>query len=202
MQLQACAGCRRHVRVGDRACPFCGAAIGLGAQRARLLGKVSRAAVFAVGGASAAACWTGSSTGSTTTTTDQTNLSNKGSAQSSDELVVPAPSPGFASLAGICKDTNGQPVGGADVQVYSGTGRGGRALEADAQGRFYAKDLEPGSYGVQCRAPNDPGRAVPQTSHAELKAGDAKRVDGTVDHRDWSMVPMPYGAPPSRRRVV
>ena len=49
MSLIACSGCRRHVRAGDGACPFCGAAV-LGAPApGRPLARLGRAALFAVG---------------------------------------------------------------------------------------------------------------------------------------------------------
>ena len=47
-ELAPCPGCRRHVVVGERSCPFCAHALPpLRAQRVSLTGRVSRAAVFA-----------------------------------------------------------------------------------------------------------------------------------------------------------
>jgi hypothetical protein len=141
---------------------------------------VSRAAIFA----SFAGCWT-STTPAPTTPPPQ------------------PPSASLASLTGICTDgVTGQPLANASVQIFSGTGRGGRSVTTDAQGRYVANDLEPGSYGVQCRAANDTSGVVPQTFHVRLAAGDAKRIDARTSHRDWSNLPTPYGAPPARRRVV
>jgi hypothetical protein len=47
-ELVPCPGCRRHVVVDERACPFCARALpALRPQRVSLTGRVSRAAVFA-----------------------------------------------------------------------------------------------------------------------------------------------------------
>lgn len=47
-ELAPCPGCRRHVVVGERSCPFCAHALPpQRAQRVSLTGRVSRAAVFA-----------------------------------------------------------------------------------------------------------------------------------------------------------
>ena len=205
MQLVPCGGCRRHVDANERACPFCGGNMGSDPiSRARpLLGRVSRAAVFAVGGATAA-CWTSGSHGTTTTGGggDET-LANKGSGQSTAEPVVPAPTTGFASIGGFCTDaTTGEPVANASIQIYPGSGPGTRSVKTDARGWYEAKDLAPGAWGIQCRAPTDPGRMAPRPFYADLKAGDATRVDTTADNQDWSNIPTPYGAPPQRRRVV
>jgi len=205
MQLVACEGCRRHVSIGERACPFCGVPTDTASRRVRpLLGKVSRAAVFAAG-ASATACWTANTPATTSGSGGGggTTITNHGSAAQVDGFEVPAPSTGFASMGGICTDSaNGQPLADANVRIYPDSGPGARMVKSDAQGRWVAKDLAPGKYSIQMVAPGDPGRMAPPAQYVELKAGDAKRVDGTVLVQDWSNMPMPYGAPPSRRRVV
>jgi hypothetical protein len=62
--------------------------------------------------------------------------------------------------------------------------------------------MPPGEWNVRFWAAGDPQRMAPPSQFVTLKAGDVKRIDGNVDNRDWSNIPMPYGAPPSRRRVV
>lgn len=57
MQLQPCAGCRRHVAVGSTSCPFCAAALGDAKASRDPLTRLSRAAVF-VAAAATSACWT------------------------------------------------------------------------------------------------------------------------------------------------
>ncbi len=63
-QLIPCRSCARHVRVTDHACPFCGGAV----QKARVApgvpvpqSNMSRAALFAIGAAAAAAAAVGCS---------------------------------------------------------------------------------------------------------------------------------------------
>ncbi|HTL37035.1 MAG TPA: carboxypeptidase-like regulatory domain-containing protein [Kofleriaceae bacterium] len=203
MQLVPCGGCQRHVSVGELVCPFCGREADAVARPARpLFGKVSRAAVFAVG-ASTAACWTSSSPATTTNTGGGGDLANKGTGQAPDDMLVPAPSTGFAAVYGVCKDSaTGQPLPGTSVELIPGVGAGPKRVACDAQGRYAATDLAPGPWDVRFWGPRDAGRMAPPAQSVELKAGDAKRIDGSVDNRDWSNVPMPYGAPPQRRRVV
>jgi hypothetical protein len=45
--LEPCPACRRHVRVDESACPFCGGALEASAPRSLAAGRLTRAAVFA-----------------------------------------------------------------------------------------------------------------------------------------------------------
>ena len=54
--LKVCAGCRRHVSIDERSCPFCGAAQSTAAPASSLLGRASRAAVFAGAALATTAC--------------------------------------------------------------------------------------------------------------------------------------------------
>jgi hypothetical protein len=55
--LHPCTACRRHVRIDERTCPFCAAALSPGAPPALPVGRLTRAAVFTAGAALAgAAC--------------------------------------------------------------------------------------------------------------------------------------------------
>ncbi len=56
-ELRPCDGCRRHVSIEDRACPFCGAAREPeGSSGGVTLGRLSRAAVFAGAALATSAC--------------------------------------------------------------------------------------------------------------------------------------------------
>lgn len=199
MQLQACGQCRRHVAITEPACPFCGAALERIARRA-LIGKVTRAAVFASASASAA-CWSNSPA----THGDSHALANhagNGSAQA-DDITIPTPQPGMASIGGICRDSaTGQPLANVNVEIIPGVGADKRGTKSDARGRYAVDNLPPGDWNVRFWGPRDAQRMAPPSQFVTLKAGDAQRIDGNVDNRDWSNVPMPYGAPPARRRVV
>lgn len=68
--LRPCSGCRRHVAIGERVCPFCSAALAAAVPRDPLLGRMSRAAVFAGAALASTACG-GKKAKSDTTTVDQ-----------------------------------------------------------------------------------------------------------------------------------
>jgi hypothetical protein len=204
MQLVPCGVCCRHVVASERACPFCGEKMGSDPISRGVLGRVSRAAVFGVG-ATTAACWTSSSPATTNTTGggSQTVSNKSGGGEDADRFEVPAPQAGMASIAGVCRDAaNGQPLAGARVEMIAGVGAGRKDAVTDSQGRYAVTDVPPGEWNVRFWPPNDPGRMAPASQFLTVKAGDAKRIDGTVQIVDWSNVPMPYGAPPQRRRVV
>jgi hypothetical protein len=54
--LRPCSGCRRHVSIAERVCPFCSAELALASPRDPLLGRMSRAAVFAGAALATSAC--------------------------------------------------------------------------------------------------------------------------------------------------
>jgi hypothetical protein len=164
-----------------------------------LLGKVGRAAIFA----SASACWTSTTSGPPNTPVRNGVASEGSGSAQTDEVLIPAPGTGFASIGGIATDSaTGQPLANVNIQIYPESGQGTQWAKSDAQGHYAVTDLPPGKYGLQFKGPGDPGRMAPETHYVELRAGDRKRLDAPVDNRDWSNIPMPYGAPPMRRRVV
>src|SRR5580658_775358 len=67
--LRPCPGCSRHVRVSESACPFCAGKLddafrSIPSPRALAVGRLSRAALFALGASSLATPACGSGTGS------------------------------------------------------------------------------------------------------------------------------------------
>lgn len=57
--LRPCSGCRRHVSIAERVCPFCAAPLAAAAPRDprhQVLGRLSRAAVFAGAALATTAC--------------------------------------------------------------------------------------------------------------------------------------------------
>jgi hypothetical protein len=59
VQFWPCPGCSRHVKRGDPVCPFCGATASLESGPTRVLvGRLSRAAIFAAGAMGAAVATT------------------------------------------------------------------------------------------------------------------------------------------------
>jgi hypothetical protein len=68
-ELRPCGECRRHVSIAERVCPFCSAELAVASPRVPLLGRWSRAAVFA--GATLASACGGKKAKSDTTNVDQ-----------------------------------------------------------------------------------------------------------------------------------
>lgn len=54
--LRPCSGCRRHVSIAERVCPFCAAPLAAVSPRDPLIGRLSRAAVFAGAALASTAC--------------------------------------------------------------------------------------------------------------------------------------------------
>ena len=54
--LRPCSGCRRHVSIAERVCPFCAAPLAAVSPRDPLVGRLSRAAVFAGAALASTAC--------------------------------------------------------------------------------------------------------------------------------------------------
>jgi hypothetical protein len=54
--LKPCSRCCRHVAIGEHACPFCGAGLDAMAPQRVVLGRASRAVVFASAALASTAC--------------------------------------------------------------------------------------------------------------------------------------------------
>lgn len=113
-QFSPCLHCKRHVRIGDGACPFCG---GAAPTRGRALSNTAgmkRAALFALGTSLAAACSDADEPGkvnSPATPTSATATSSAGGMSSTGATATATPSP---------SDTeNTQPVYGSPVATSS-----------------------------------------------------------------------------------
>src|SRR6478672_194882 len=129
MSFEPCRECRRHVRAGASACPFCGAA-GRAPAKPRMIGRVSRAAIFA---SATSACWT-----SSTPATETTTVSNK----------VEAPATTGIVTGRVVDASTNQAMGGVVVEVYPANGDDPRRVTTDANGRYKVGDLAPGDYQV------------------------------------------------------
>lgn len=76
-----------------------------------------------------------------------------------------------------------------------------RRTQTDAKGHYAFVDLPAGTYEVIFGYDNHPRRRAPR-QHVTLADHEAKTVDQQIYIPPPSNVPMPYGAPPARRRVV
>jgi len=185
--MRPCPACSRHVR--DATCPFCGAAVPAAA-RSVFAGPVTRAAVFSA----LAGCWTGS-----TPAEQQTTVVD----HHHEEQTKPQP-PASGTIEGTVIDSNsGVPVAYAQVTLVEKN----QVAQTDAQGHYKLEGVAPGTYTLRVTAAaNNPhqGGAVAQ---ANVTLGDTgARADVQIAMPIYrynpNQAPMPYGAPPARRRIV
>src|SRR5688572_11979208 len=76
--LRPCSGCRRHVSIDERVCPFCETTLSAGSPHQPFFGRMSRAAVFAGAALASAAACGGKKKPDTTTTDPQTAQTDAG----------------------------------------------------------------------------------------------------------------------------
>jgi hypothetical protein len=174
--LFPCVSCRRHV--ADEVCPFCGAAQPARAPHAPFAGALTRAAIF---GAALAApgCWTGAAPASTP-----------------PEVASSAP----GAIEGVLTSSeSGDPVANQRITLRS-TGAPDRHATTDRDGRYRFDKVAPGNYVLVFLPPQTRGPSNMTT--VQLGAGETQRVNWAALYRDPSNIPMPYGAPPARRRRV
>lgn len=207
MQLEPCARCKRHVAVADTRCPFCGAAIVASPPRAPLVGRWSRAAIFA-GATTLAACHSKSGATTTTQTTadttsnDTTTIANDTSQTGPTNVAQPAA--GTGTIHGVLVDQNGARIPNMRISLAAdGTYDGGRTVTTDARGEFVFADLPPGGYQVIFSMPNNP-RQSPNMGYVQVKSGEIAETRGIIypEPVDTGPCCKPYGAPPARRRLV
>jgi hypothetical protein len=135
---------------------------------------VGRAAIFA----GASACWTAAST-----PTSSTTVSN-------------AQSAGMAAISGVVTDAaTHQPIAGASVQLIPQIGAT-QPTQTDASGHYHFANVAAGTYTLAFDAVGGGHLNQP----ISVKAGEVRRADIALETP--SNIPMPYGAPPARRRVV
>jgi hypothetical protein len=175
--------------VRDTTCPFCGAAVA-SAARSVFVGPVTRAAIFSA----LAGCWTGSTPAEQTTTVDH--------------HVEPAkskPATTAGTIEGTVTDSNGggAPIAYAQVTLVEAN----RVAQTDAQGHYKFDGVAPGKYTVRVQAASGNPRMGGGYAQASVALGDTGaradiEVAMPVYHYNPNQTPMPYGAPPARKRIV
>jgi hypothetical protein len=188
--------------VRETTCPFCGAAVPprSGEARSVFAGTATRAAVFSA----LAGCWTGSAPEPQHVDEQQADHTT-----AHHEHHKPPPSPGTGTIEGTVTDTNTSgPAAYAQVQLFDNTGRVVGTTQTQSDGRYRFVSLPPGSYRVHVMArPNHPrmGPAIVEVMVA-LSADQTVQADAAIAvpvyHYNPTQTPMPYGAPPARRRIV
>jgi hypothetical protein len=175
-QLRQCPCCSRHVRVSEPACPFCAGELDDGfrstpSPRARAAGRLSRAALFALGasGLATAGCGSGSSTGSGGTQTGTGNV------------LAPYGAPPVCVQDGSCES----------VGVGSSSGAGGGGFGGSSSGPIVSSSSGTGMVATLCGdpvCPPLPGEdASADGSMADGAGGsDAAPSDAAVSDGDGS----------------
>ena len=189
--MTPCPSCHRHVALDELACPFCGAAITPAAPRPIIaVGRLTRSAVFA-GASLASACFIERAPPQQTPPPGQAD--NSRSAAS------------VGTIHGVVSNVaTGQPVEQIWIQItpnpyHAEDHARNKDVMTDGRGA-YTIELPPGNYRLSVR--NGHPRQPPSDRLLTLQAGESLTADFTITIAPPAPVPMPYGAPPSRRRVV
>jgi hypothetical protein len=203
--MRPCPSCRRHVHARDVECPFCGAAVAE-APVATIAARATRAALFASATLAGSACWTSAppaeeSPRYAVPPGDRQRVDQQQQQRERD--------PAFTSrIRGTVTDARtGTPMANVQVTIRALSNPGGRIAgdtRTDASGVYVFDELPAGTYVVAFPASHP--RQGPQQRQVELQVGESRQVDMAlhvyVPPNNPNHQPMPYGAPPARRRVV
>ena len=163
------------------------------------IGAFSRAAVFAGLALASPACWTGGNQPATSTTqttqTSQTTADGTGSPEGNKPDVTTARVEGI-----VTNSRTGQVLVGYAVAIRPTKAAATQATATDANGHYAFAKLPAGDYQLQFGQPMP--RRPPTVVGVTLHVGEAKRHDQAVFIPEPSNIPMPYGAPPARERIV
>jgi hypothetical protein len=189
--LIPCGGCRRHVRSSEPACPFCGRAIEPAPARSSVVGRLSRAAVFA----GLAGCGAPSTPATQVDRTKQVDQTKQ-----VEDTYAAKPAAGMGTLRGSVRDHRGTFIPNFTVTLGNDPPR---TAITDAQGFFTFEDLPAGSYELSW--PISGSRQGSDSRVVEVKVDAVIRADiqfWPPPSYDPNSPAMPYGAPPARRRIV
>jgi len=200
LDLHPCPSCHRHVVVDATACPFCAAALEPAEPPEVPIGAFSRAAVFAGLALASPACWTGGNQPATTSTQTTQTSTQTGTDPGAPEGNKPDVT--TARVEGVVTNSRtGQALVSYAVIIRPAKPGGPQARTAtDANGHYAFAKLPAGDYQLQFGDPMP--RRPPTVVAVTLHVGELKRHDQAVFIPEPSNVPMPYGAPPARERIV
>ena len=200
--LRPCPACRRHVVATELACPFCGLALSPPAPRPIVNGRFSRAAVFA--GATLAGCWTGNEP-ATTPIEQHPVEEHHAEEHHAEEHHVGRRDPAdtqLATIGGTLTETStGQPASNIQVQLISRASQKVQTVQTDLAGHYIFTSVEPGDYEIVWDITGNPRRS-PRRLGVHVAEGAQMTFDLTMTFMPQHTMPMPYGAPPARKRIV
>jgi len=209
--LAPCPGCRRHV-ADEAACPFCGIALApQRPSRAVAPGRLSRAAVFA--GATLTGCWTNSNQPVTTpiehhdTAQDKADKTEGSKVDASEHHEFARSAAKTGRIEGTLTETStNQPQDGQQVALVNNATHARLVVTTDPAGHYMFDNVEPGDYTLVWDETGNPRRPSRRVS-AHVADGAQVKLDITItwqpqQQQHHNNIPMPYGAPPARRRVV
>jgi hypothetical protein len=184
-RLVTCARCARHIDAGAEVCPFCATPNAAPSRPSRVVGSLTRAAVFA----GVTACWTGHS--------------------SSPDPVLPNAQGSDTATASVVRGTltrsDGAPAAGIAVTLAKLDGSSPvQSTRSDASGTYRFENVPPGRYQIVVdwrprKKSGPPSQIIDVESRAPAVADFQLQTPPPFDP---SQIPAPYGAPPARRRVV
>ena len=201
VDLRACPSCRRHVVIGTKACPFCATTLPVASAPEVPIGTFSRAAVFAGLALTGPACWTGNQPAAQTTTTTTSTTTTPPDPGDPSTPTGNKPDVTTARIEGtVTNARTGQALVRYPIDV---TPRGGQPRTAltDANGHYRIDKLPAGDYQLAFGGKPMPRRS-PVIVNVSLHVGELKRLDQAIYIPEPSNIPMPYGAPPVRDRMV
>ncbi|HEU0032026.1 MAG TPA: carboxypeptidase regulatory-like domain-containing protein [Kofleriaceae bacterium] len=209
-ELRACPSCHRHVAITERACPFCAASLAPVAPRAMPRQRLNRLAVFTSATLASSACWTSSTTVPQQTPPPPPNGSDEVHEVPTFSDPPPGPSDagaaavqptGTAVIRGVLIGSRSrQPMPGVIVSVFEPPSARQNAT-TDATGTFTFTKLPAGDYRIVAGSEH-PRRGFAAQAIVKLGNGETKQITMTYAEPDPNALPMPYGAPPARGRVV
>lgn len=164
--------------------------------------RLTRAAIFASTALAAPACWT-SSAPRHETPIEHTHDQGSGSSseQHANDVPPPAPSTGTIVVKVIDSGT-GNAVAHRWVRLIGGASPANQQAMTDANGVAVFSNVPPGKYQIEWHDGHP--RHSPRVISVLVRPGETTHSSMSVYIAPYNphQTPMPYGAPPARRRVV
>lgn len=162
--------------------------------------RLTRAAIFASTALAVPACWSSSARSSARKETPVDNT-RQGNDEPADDVPPPAAGTGTLIISVVDSKT-GNAVPGRWVRLVGGQSPANQQVATDANGNATFANVPPGRYQVESHDGHP--RHSPSVLSVVINADETSQEILTVYIQPYNPhnVPMPYGSPPARRRVV